>query len=152
MAPRDGTTFWDGVRNYQARNNLRLMKTGDRVLFYHSNVGLEAVGIAKVVKEAYPDPTAKEPGWVVVDLKPVQALERPVSLDEMKRAPALKNILLLRHGRLSVMPIPDPAFAAILKLSKNIPNSATNCAFRQGDFGAKRGTRRDAWQSHVSNE
>ncbi len=81
---KDGKTFWDGVRNYAARLHLNAMKKGDEVFFYHSNEGLEILGIAKVIKEAYPDPTAKEEGWVVVDLKPVKSLNRPVTLKEIK--------------------------------------------------------------------
>ncbi len=82
---KQGRAVWDGVRNYQARNNLKDMKRGDKVLFYHSNVGLEVVGIGEVVKESYPDPTAKDPAWVAVDLKPVKALKNPVSLQSMKK-------------------------------------------------------------------
>src|SRR3989344_9591998 len=96
---KEGRAMWDGVRNYQARNNLMKMKKGDPVLFYHSNVGKEVVGVAQVAREFYPDPTAKEPGWVAVDLKPVKELQRPVGLDQIRHAKELKNILLLRQGR-----------------------------------------------------
>src|SRR5690348_4463113 len=88
---RDGRTSWDGVRNFQARNNLKAMKTGDRVLFYHSVVGQEVVGIAEVVREAYPDATAKEGDWVAVDLAPVKALEKPVGLEAIKSTAALRD-------------------------------------------------------------
>src|SRR5215218_9859286 len=98
----DKQTHWDGVRNYAARNNLRAMKKGDEVLFYHSNEGLEIVGIAKVVKEAYQDPTTDEEAWVVVDLKPVKKLKQPVTLKQIKADERLKDIDLLRLGRLSV--------------------------------------------------
>jgi predicted RNA-binding protein with PUA-like domain len=111
---RDGGTSWDGVRNFQARNNLKAMRTGDRVLYYHSVVGTAVVGIAEVTREAYPDPKAKE--WVVVDLAPVKPLGRPVTLEEIKKVPALKDIPLLRQSRLSVMPLEKAAFDAIVKL------------------------------------
>jgi predicted RNA-binding protein with PUA-like domain len=99
---KDKQTFWDGVRNYAARNNLRDMKKGDEVFFYHSNEGLEIVGIAKVVKEAYQDPTTDEDAWVVVDFKPVRKLKKPVTLAQMKADKRLANMDLLRLGRLSV--------------------------------------------------
>ncbi len=113
---KDGLAAWTGVRNFQARNNLRTMKTGDLVLFYHSVVGKEVVGIAKVAREAYPDPTADEPGWDCVDLVPVKKLKSPVTLDAIKAAPALKEIALLRQSRLSVMPLKPAEYAAIVKL------------------------------------
>ena len=112
----DGRAAWTGVRNFQARNNLRAMKKGDCVLFYHSVVGKEVVGIAKVAREAYPDPTADEPGWDCVDLAPVKALKNPVTLDAIKAAPALKNVPLLKQSRLSVMPLTAADYAAIVKL------------------------------------
>ena len=114
----DGETFWDGVRNYQARNNLRAMKKGDQVFFYHSNEGLEIVGIAKVVKEAYQDPTTEDERWSVVDLKPVKKLKRAISLEEIKQDERLREIALVRQSRLSVMPIRPEEFDAILELSK----------------------------------
>lgn len=117
----DGRTFWDGVRNYQARNNLREMKIGDLVLFYHSNEGLAVVGIAKVVKEAYQDPTTDDKNWVVVDLEPFQALEKPVTLETIKNEPDLSNIALVRQGRLSVMPLTQAEFDKILMLSQPMP-------------------------------
>src|SRR3990172_11832716 len=91
MSLKDGSTYWDGVRNYQARNNLKNMKNGDLVLFYHSNEGLEVVGIAKVIKEAYQDPTTNDQRWVVVDLKPVETLKKPVPLDEIKKRQTLEK-------------------------------------------------------------
>jgi predicted RNA-binding protein with PUA-like domain len=113
---KDGRTFWDGVRNYQARNNLREMKEGDLVLFYHSNEGKEIVGIAKVVKEAYQDPTTDDTNWVVVDLAPVEALKTPVTLEQIKADPKLQEIGLVRQGRLSVMGVKREEFDYILAL------------------------------------
>jgi predicted RNA-binding protein with PUA-like domain len=112
----DGHTFWDGVRNYQARNNLREMKEGDLVLWYHSNEGKNVVGIAKVVKEFYQDPTTSDPNWVVVDLAPVQPLDKPVTLAQIKAEESLKDISLVRQGRLSVMPIKATEFDKILEM------------------------------------
>ena len=114
---KDGRTFWDGVRNYQARNNLRAMKEGDLVLFYHSNEGLCVVGIAKVVKESYQDPTTTDPNWLVVDLAPVESLKNPVTLEAMKKEPQLANIGLIRQGRLSVMSLTAAEFDNILEMS-----------------------------------
>lgn len=102
---KDGQTFWDGVRNYQARNNLRAMKKGDLVFWYHSNEGLEIVGIAKVIKEAYQDPTTEDTNWVVVDLKPVKKLPKPVTLAQMKADIRLEKLGLIKQGRLSVSPV-----------------------------------------------
>lgn len=113
---KNGRTFWDGVRNYQARNNLRLMKEGDLVLFYHSNDGKEVVGIAKVVKEAYQDPTTQDPNWVVVDLSPVETLKKPVTLETIKADEQLKDVGLVRQGRLSVMGLKREEFDRILEL------------------------------------
>jgi len=113
---RDGRAAWTGVRNFQARNNLRAMKKGDLVLFYHSVVGKEVVGIAKVAGEAYPDPTAEEAGWDCVDLVPVKVLKRAVTLDTIKAAPALRDLPLLKQSRLSVMPLTAEDYAAIVKL------------------------------------
>jgi predicted RNA-binding protein with PUA-like domain len=115
---RDGRTSWDGVRNFQARNNLKAMKTGDRVLFYHSVVGQAVVGIAEVVREHYPDPTTKDDRWVVVDLAPVKALKQPVTLETIKTVPALADIPLLRQSRLSVMPLGKEAFDVIVALGR----------------------------------
>jgi len=112
----DGRTFWDGVRNYQARNNLRDMKEGDLVLFYHSNEGKNVVGVAKVVKESYQDPTTDDKNWVVVDLAPVESLKNPVSLEQIKAEESLKDISLVRQGRLSVMPLKAEEFDKILEM------------------------------------
>lgn len=113
---KDGRTFWDGVRNYQARNNLKAMQEGDLVLFYHSNEGKNVVGIAKVVKEFYQDPTTDDANWVVVDLAPVEALKNPVSLEQIKAEESLKDISLVRQGRLSVMPLKAEEFDKILEM------------------------------------
>lgn len=114
---KDGQTFWDGVRNYAARNNLKAMRKGDEVLFYHSNEGLEIVGIAKVVKEAYQDPTTDEDAWVVVDLKPVKKLKKPVSLQQIKGEKRLKDMALIRLGRLSVQPITEDEWEVIMEMA-----------------------------------
>jgi predicted RNA-binding protein with PUA-like domain len=111
---KDKRTYWDGVRNYQARNNLNAMKKGDAVLFYHSNEGLAVVGIARVVKEAYQDPTTEDQRWVVVDLEPVEPLPQPVLLSEMKQEKRLQNMALIRQGRLSVMPLTKEEFEIIV--------------------------------------
>ncbi|MGF7233300.1 EVE domain-containing protein [Arachidicoccus sp.] len=113
----DKQTFWDGVRNYQARNNLKEMKKGEEVFFYHSNEGMEIVGIAKVAKESYPDPTTDDERWVAVDLKPVKSLKKPVSLVQMKAEKRLHNLALVRQGRLSVCPVSDEEWKIILELS-----------------------------------
>ncbi len=115
---KDGVTFWDGVRNYGARNNLRSMKKGDLLFFYHSNEGVEIVGIAKVVKEHYPDPTTEEDAWVVVDVKPVKKLKNPVSLATIKADPRLQNMALVRLGRLSVQPVTEEEWGIVLELAK----------------------------------
>jgi predicted RNA-binding protein with PUA-like domain len=114
----DGKTAWTGVRNFQARNNLRAMRAGDRVLYYHSNVGKEIVGCATVEREAYPDPTATEGDWSCVDLVPHKALRRHVTLDELKTDPGTREIPLIRHTRLSVMPIDEAAFLRIAELGQ----------------------------------
>lgn len=113
---KDGRTFWDGVRNYQARNNLREMAVGDLVMFYHSNEGKCVVGIAKVVKESYQDPTTDDTNWVVVDLSPVETLKTPVTLETIKKDEFLKDISLVRQGRLSVMPLKQEEFDRIIEL------------------------------------
>lgn len=113
---RDGRTDWTGVRNYAARLHLRAMRPGDQVLFYHSNEGKAVVGIARVTKPAFPDPTAGEEGWVAVELAPVAPLKNPVTLTAIKSEPSLKNIALVRQGRLSVMPLKPAEFAKIVKL------------------------------------
>jgi predicted RNA-binding protein with PUA-like domain len=115
----DKKTFWDGVRNYQARNNLREMKKGDLCLFYHSNEGKEVVGIVKVVKEHYQDPTTDDANWVVVDVSPFKALKKPVTLETIKNEPRLSNIGLVKQGRLSVMKLEPHEFDVILELSEN---------------------------------
>src|SRR5688572_19543293 len=114
----DGKTHWDGVRNYQARNNLASMRKGDLVLVYHSVGDKQVVGIAKVVREAFPDPTADDPRWLAVDLAPVEPLARPVSLEEIKADRDLCEIPLLRQSRLSVMPLAVDDFQEIVALSK----------------------------------
>jgi len=113
---KDGRTVWDGVRNYQARNNLKEMKAGDLVLFYHSNEDKAVIGIAKVVKEYYQDPTTTDPNWVVVDIAPVEALKNPVTLEKIKSDELLKNTYLVRQGRLSVMPLKAEEFDKIVEL------------------------------------
>jgi len=112
----DGRTRWDGVRNYQARNNLRAMRVGDLCLYYHSNIGLAVVGVARVAREHFPDPTAEKGDWSAVEVEPVQALNRPVPLAEIKNDPALQNLGLVRNGRLSVMPVTFDEFSTILAL------------------------------------
>jgi predicted RNA-binding protein with PUA-like domain len=116
---KDKKTFWDGVRNYQARNNLRLMKKGDLVMFYHSNEGKHVVGIAKVIKEHYQDPTTTDPNWVVVDLAPFKTLSRAVTLEEIKEDHKLQNIALVKQGRLSVMPLNNTEFDRIIEISED---------------------------------
>jgi predicted RNA-binding protein with PUA-like domain len=111
---RDGRTDWTGVRNFQARNNLRQMKAGDSVLFYHSGTGKCVVGIAEVAKAAYPDPTADDPQWVAVDIKPVKPLKEPVPLASIRYHPSLSNLPLIRQSQLSVMPITKEEFETIL--------------------------------------
>ncbi len=113
---KDKKTHWDGVRNYAARNNLRAMVKGDHVFFYHSNEGLAIVGIAEVVKTAYQDPTTDDPNWVVVDLKPVQALPNPVTLEAIKADPSLKDMDLVRLGRLSVGTVKPAEYKKIMKM------------------------------------
>lgn len=114
---KDKKTFWDGVRNYAARNFLRDMKKGDQVFFYHSNEGLEIVGIARVIKEHYPDPTTDEDAWVVVDLEPVKRLHEPVSLKQIKAEPRLASMALLKLSRLSVTPVTPEEWKLILEMS-----------------------------------
>ena len=113
---RDRRTSWDGVRNYQARNNLRGMQAGDPVLYYESGDTKSVVGVAKVRKAAYPDPTADEPAWVSVELEAVRKLGRPVSLAEIKADPTLAGVTLVRHSRLSVMPLSREEFERIAGL------------------------------------
>ena len=113
---KDGSTYWDGVRNAQARNNLAAMKKGDLVLYYHSNEGKQVVGVAKVTRESYPDPSSDDERWVVVDLAPLKALEASVTLADIKADAKLADIALVKQSRLSVMPIAKPHFDRILKL------------------------------------
>jgi predicted RNA-binding protein with PUA-like domain len=110
-------TFWNGVRNYQARNNLRAMKLNDLVLFYHSVKNPAVVGVAKVVTEAYQDPTTDDKNWVVVDLAPHEALPNPVTLVQIKAEPVLQNMGLIRQSRLSVMPVTFDEFNKIMELA-----------------------------------
>lgn len=111
---------WDGVRNYQARNHMRAMKKGDLGLFYHSNIGKEAVGIVEVIAEAHPDTTAADPKWECVDVRAVRPLARPLSLDQAKQEPALKEMVLVNNSRLSVQPVTAAEWAAILELTGTV--------------------------------
>jgi len=113
----EGEGMWDGVRNYAARNNLMAMKAGDPVLFYHSNEGKEVVGLAKVSKEHYPDPTTDEPGWVVVNLVPVEKFPNTVTLAQIKKDELLKQMDLVRLSRLSVVPVKREEFDHIVALA-----------------------------------
>ena len=114
---RDRKTVWDGVRNFEARNNLRAMKKGDLVLYYHSNEGKEIVGVAKVVRTAYPDATATDGDWSVVDLAPVKALAEPVTLAQLRADPAFAEMALIKRSRISVVPVSAVHFKRVLKLS-----------------------------------
>jgi predicted RNA-binding protein with PUA-like domain len=114
----DKNAVWDGVRNFEARNNLRAMKKGDLVLFYHSNEGKEVVGIATVAKEAYPDPTATEGDWSVVEIKPKKALSQPVTLATVKADKQLADFALVRKSRISVVAATPEQFARVLELGK----------------------------------
>jgi predicted RNA-binding protein with PUA-like domain len=115
---KDGKTYWNGVRNYAARNHLKAMKKGDKVFYYHSNEGLEIVGIAQVAKEHYPDPTTDDTAWVVVDLKPIKKLKQPVTLKQIKQHPRLSNMALLRLSRLSVQPVTEEEWDIVLELAE----------------------------------
>ncbi|MDQ1901129.1 EVE domain-containing protein [Paracoccus sp. WLY502] len=117
VAKGDAGEEWDGVRNYQARNFMRAMKVGDLGLFYHSNIGKEAVGIVQVIAEAHPDSTADDPKWECVDIKALKPLPRPLSLDQAKQEPALRDMVLVNNSRLSVQPVTEAEWAAILKLA-----------------------------------
>ena len=114
---KDKKTFWDGVRNYAARNNLRAMKKGDLAFFYHSNEGLAIVGIVKIVKEAYQDPTTEEEAWVAVDVAPVKKLKHEVTLAQIKANKKLQNIALVKLSRLSVQPVTTEEWNIILELA-----------------------------------
>jgi predicted RNA-binding protein with PUA-like domain len=115
---RDGFSMWDGVRNYGARNFLRAMESEDILLFYHSNEGLEIVGIAKVLHPAYPDPTAEKGDWSAIDIVPVKKLHKAVTLKEIKQHPELQDIGLIKQSRLSVMPVSDVQFDIIMQLAE----------------------------------
>jgi predicted RNA-binding protein with PUA-like domain len=115
---KDGKTAWTGVRNYQARNNLRAMQKGDPVFYYHSVTEKQVVGLARVEREAYPDPTASEGDWSAVDLTPVKPFAQPVTLDTIKTDAILKHILLVRHSRLSVSPLDETQFKRLLALGE----------------------------------
>jgi predicted RNA-binding protein with PUA-like domain len=110
--------MWDGVRNYAARNHLKSMKKGDEVLYYHSNEGLAIVGIAKVAKEFYQDPTTDNEAWVAVDLKPYKKLKHPVTLSDIKKDKRLAQMALVRISQLSVQPVTDDEWAAVMELAK----------------------------------
>ncbi len=112
----DKETYWDGVRNYQARNNLKAMKKGDFAFFYHSVSDKKIMGIAKIVKEFYQDPTTPDERWVVVDLKPVKPLKNQVSLEQIKSEKSLQDIALVKQSRLSVLPLTQKEFKTILKM------------------------------------
>ncbi len=114
---RDGKTTWDGVRNFEARNNLRAMKKGDLCLFYHSNDGKEIVGIARVARGGYPDPTSKD-DWSAVDIEPVKPLPRPIGLDEMRAHRLLGRMMIFRKQRLSVVPVTKEEFETVVALSR----------------------------------
>ncbi len=114
----DGHAVWDGIRSFEARNNLRAMKKGDPLLFYHSTEGKAVVGVARVSREAYPDPTAEGEDWSVVDIEPVRALPRPVGLDELRAHRLLAKMTMLRKPRLSVVPVTEEEFDAVLELAK----------------------------------
>ncbi len=115
---KDKKTDWTGVRNFAARLHLLAMQKGDWVLYYHSNIGKEIVGLAKVSKPAFPDPTATEGNWVAVELAALQPLTEPVTLEAIKKVPALKDFPLVRIPRLSVMPVTEAEFSTLLKLGK----------------------------------
>lgn len=114
---KDKQTFWDGVRNYAARNNLKAMKKGDLAFFYHSNEGLEIVGIAKVIKEAYQDPTTPEEAWVAVDFAPHKKLKKPVGLADIKGKKELADMALVKLGRLSVQPVTDKEWKIVMEMA-----------------------------------
>jgi predicted RNA-binding protein with PUA-like domain len=114
---KDKHTAWSGVRNYAARIHLRAMKKGDEVLYYHSNEGMEIVGIASVIKEAYQDPTTDNEAWVAVDLKPIRRLKHSVSLAQIKTDPRLTDMALVRLGRLSVQPVTDKEWAVVMQMA-----------------------------------
>jgi predicted RNA-binding protein with PUA-like domain len=114
---KDGRTNWSGVRNFQAANNLKAMKTGDRAFFYHSNEGLDIVGIVEIVKEAYPDPSDKQGRFVMVDVRPLQPVKQPVTLAAIKAEPKLADLALVKHARLSVVPVAAKEWRLICKMA-----------------------------------
>ena len=114
---KDKKTFWDGVRNYEARNNMQAMEEGDTVIFYHTGNEKQAVGLATVAKEAYPDPTTDDDRWVCVDLKPLKPLTNPVTLAQVKDTASLKEMGLVKKGRISVIPVTKKEFDAIMKMA-----------------------------------
>ncbi|HSV77533.1 MAG TPA: EVE domain-containing protein [Bacteroidales bacterium] len=116
---KEGVAVWDGVRNYQARNNLRLMKFGDLALFYHSGNQKQVVGICKVSKEHYPEPGQETAKWVVVEVSPIKPLQKPATLGAMKAEPKLGNLAMLRHTRLSVVPVSQEEFNTIVELGNS---------------------------------
>ncbi|NNM33633.1 MAG: EVE domain-containing protein [Gemmatimonadetes bacterium] len=115
---KEGSTLWDGVRNFQARNQMKEMKVGDRALFYHSVKDKEVVGVAEVIKEHYPDPTTRDDRWVVVDIKPVCPLKEPVGLAQIKADDKLSDMVLVNNSRLSVQPVKAAEFKRVLSLGK----------------------------------
>ncbi|MFM7099566.1 MAG: EVE domain-containing protein [Verrucomicrobiota bacterium] len=121
----DGSTAWTGVRNFQARNNLRAMQPGDLALYYHSNEGREIIGLAEVQKTAYPDPTATAGDWSAVDLKPVMPLRNPVALDTLKSDPVTRTMPLIQQSRLSVMPLTPEQFQRVMELGGTRPPART---------------------------
>lgn len=120
---RDGQTRWDGVRNFEARNNLRLMRVGDLLLYYHSNEGKQIVGVARVATAAYPDPTAPQEDWSAVDVAPVLELAQPVTLAAIKNEPKLAAMALIRKSRISVVPVTAAEFALVLQMGKTKLNA-----------------------------
>ncbi|MEM9174563.1 MAG: EVE domain-containing protein [Myxococcota bacterium] len=129
---KDGQTYWDGVRNYEARNHLAAMKNGDLALYYHSNEGKEVVGIVEIVGEGYPDPTADDPQWVVVDVAPVVPFTEPVGLATIKADPKFPEIQLVKRGRLSVVPLTPEEFRHVAKLGKTkVPKIADSLAAKR---------------------
>ncbi len=113
---KDKQTRWDGIRNYAARNHLKAMKKGDELFFYHSNKGTEIVGIATVVKEAYPDPTSDDPAWFAIDIRPLKKMAKPVTLDQIKKEKKLAAMALVRISRLSVQPVTTEEWQIIMKM------------------------------------
>ncbi len=132
---KDGSTFWDGVRNPQARNNLQTMRKGDYVFFYHSVKGCEIVGVARVARESYPDPTTDDERWVVVDLEPLVPLRQPVTLAQVKADKNLRTMALVRQSRLSVMPLSRAQFQHVLSLAGTRLRGVTTRRSASGSSG-----------------